>query len=530
MHYDCLIIGAGPAGLCAAIRYAQLCKETGKECRVAVLEKGSEVGAHILSGAVFDPRALDQLIPDWRTQGAPIHTPVTGDHFTFLSATRAWPLPLPPILNNTGHFVISLGLLCRWLGQYAEALGVEIYPGFAATEAIIDPNNRVIGIKTGDLGIDRTHQHKSNFQPGMALYAQHILLAEGCRGSLTQQLIQHYQLAQHASPQTYAIGIKELWEISTKHHQPGSVTHTIGFPLDTQTYGGGFLYHWGENQLSVGYVVGLDYRNPYLDPYEIFQCFKQHSSIRPLLATGQCIAYGARALNEGGWQSLPHLTFPGGALLGCAAGFLNVPQIKGSHNAMLSGILAANAIFENDIQSYSTKIHNSWIGKELFLARNIRPAFRAGVWMGLAYAAIDTYVLRGHAPWTFSHRADDTTLQPANTAKPLVYPKHDGVVSFDRLTSLSRANVYHEENQPCHLVLKDPSLAVSVNWSVYAGPETRYCPAGVYEYLDDPTQGKILQINAQNCIHCKTCDIKDPKQNIVWQPPEGGGGPHYSQM
>lgn len=530
MNYDIVIVGAGPAGLSAAIRYAQLCKNSNKQISVCILEKGAEVGAQILSGAVFNPIALNELLPDWAQRGAPLNTAATQDEFLILTESRSLRLPTPPQMKNHGHYIISLGLLCKWLGKIAEDLGIEIYPGFPGTALLFDEHNKVIGVETGEMGKDKSGQHKATYQQGMKLYAKHLLLAEGCRGSLTQKIIAHYALDQNKNPQTYGLGLKEIWEIKAEKHIPGKVVHTINWPLDHRTYGGGFIYHWGNNLISIGFVVGLDYQNPYLDPYEIFQQFKQHPTIRSLLEGGRCISYGARALNEGGWQSLPKLTFPGGMLLGCAAGFLNVPQIKGSHNAMKSGMLAAEAIFEDAPEYYPEKINQSFIAKNLIAARNIRPAFKYGLWAGLAYAAVDTYLLQGKAPWTFSNHADYTCLKPAADYTPILYPKHDGVISFDKLTSVARTNVYHEENQPCHLILKDPSLALTVNWAIYAGPESRYCPAGVYEYLDSPEGHKQLQINAQNCIHCKTCDIKDPKQNITWAPPEGGGGPNYSEM
>lgn len=530
MNYDLVIVGAGPAGLSAAIRYAQLCKNTNKEVSVCILEKGAEVGAHILSGAVFDPRALDELFPDWRTLDTPVQTPATQDEFLLLTAQHALRLPTPPQMKNHGHYVISLGLVCRWLAKQAEDLGIEIYPGFPGAKIIFNEKNEVIGVETPEMGKDKSGEHKTNYQAGMKLYAKQLLLAEGCRGSLTQQLIHHYDLNKTSSPQTYGIGIKEIWEISKDKHIPGKVVHTVGWPLDSRTYGGSFIYHWGNNLISIGLILGLDYQNPYLDPYEEFQRLKHHPRIQPLLEGGQCISYGARALNEGGWQSLPTLTFPGGMLIGDAAGFLNVPQIKGSHNAMKSGMLAAESIFEQNPQSYTQKIQESFVAKELIQARNIRPAFKYGLWAGLTYAAIDTYLLRGNAPWTFSNHADNLCLKPARNYTPIDYPKHDGMFSFDKLTSVSRTNVFHEENQPCHLVLKNPSIMISVNLDIYNGPETRYCPAAVYEYVDNPQGQKQLQINAQNCIHCKTCDIKDPTQNIEWTPPEGGGGPNYSEM
>ncbi|MBI2792647.1 MAG: electron transfer flavoprotein-ubiquinone oxidoreductase [Gammaproteobacteria bacterium] len=538
MDYDLVIVGAGPAGLAAAIRYAQLCREANQQPRVCVLEKGAEVGAHIISGAVFEPRALNELLPDWQEQGAPLITKASEDHFLLLTEKKAYTLPTPPLMKNHGNYIISLGLLCRFLALQAENLGVEIYPGFAATDVITNDQNEVIGVKTGDMGRDKNGEPKKNFQAGMHILAKQTVLAEGCRGSLSQLLIKKYDLAKKSNPQTYGLGIKEIWEVKPEKHKPGTVIHTIGWPLDRKTYGGSFIYHWGDNLVSIGLVIGLDYENPYLNPYEEFQRFKHHSFIKPLLSDGQCTSYGARAINEGGWQSLPKLTFPGGMLIGDSAGFLNVPKIKGSHTAIKSGMLAAETVFaalthENpakELIEYKNKINQSWIKQELYPVRNIRPAFRGGLWQGLTYAALDTYVFRGHTPWTFSNHADNTALRRAMYYKPIAYPKPDGKISFDKMTSVSRTNVFHEENQIVHLQLKKPQLAITINWQQYAGPEQRYCPAGVYEFIDDEAGKKKLQINAQNCIHCKTCDIKDPTQNITWVPPEGGGGPNYSNM
>lgn len=528
MEYEVVIVGAGPAGLACAIRYAQLCREANKQPSICVLEKGAEVGAHVLSGAVIETRALDELLPDWKTLGAPIHTKATCDEFLILTEKSAFKMPTPPQMRNEGNYIISLGLLCRWLAKQAESLGVEIYPGFAASHVLYNDNNEVLGVATNDLGRDKQGNPKPNFQNGMHLLAKHTVFAEGCRGSLTQTLIKHYALAKDCQPQTYAIGIKEIWEINQEQHQLGKITHSVGWPLDHKTYGGSFIYHWDNNQLSIGLVIGLDYENPYLNPYEAMQSFKHHPKIAALLKGGRCISYGARALNEGGWQSIPQLTFPGGLLVGCAAGFMNVPKIKGSHTAMKSGMLAAESLFSG--KDYEQAIKNSWIKDDLYPVRNIRPGFRFGLLPGLLYAGIDTYLLRGKAPWTFSHKADYTYLKPAKDYEPIVYPKHDGILSFDKMTSLSRANVYHDENQPVHLKLTDPSIAVNINWKIYNGPEARYCPAGVYEFIDDQQGNKQLHINAQNCIHCKTCDIKDPTQNITWETPEGGGGPNYSNM
>jgi electron-transferring-flavoprotein dehydrogenase len=521
LQYDVIIVGGGPAGLSAAIRYAQLCNKANKPLSLCVVEKGAQIGAHSISGAVLDPRALDRLIPDWRAQQAPIETQVSRDHFYWLTAKQYYPLPVPAPMRNAGHFIISVGALCRWLADIAQSMGVEIYPGFAAASVLSDSQGKVVGVSIGDKGRDKTG--------GIDITARHTVLAEGCRGSLSQSVIARYALNKTAQPQTYGLGVKEIWEVKSGHC-PGKVSHTIGWPLDRSTYGGSFIYHWGKNLVSIGLVIGLDYKNPFLDPFKELQRFKHHPLVLPLLEGGRCIAYGARAVNEGGWQSLPQLTFPGGLLIGDSAGFLDVPKIKGIHNAMLSGMLASEAIFEEDAALYPLKIAKSWIKKELYRVRNIRPAFRWGLWTGLAYAALDTYILRGYAPWTFSHRADNTSLQLAKQCMPIAYPKPDGKISFDKMTSVSLTNVHHSEGEPCHLVLKDPSLAISVNWEQYRGPEQYYCPAGVYEYIDEASGKKRLQINASNCIHCKTCDIKDPLQNIVWHTPEGGGGPFYENM
>lgn len=539
MAFDVVIVGAGPSGLSAAIQYAQLCQNANKPVSVCVLEKGSDIGAHIISGAVIETKALDELLPNWSKMGAPIQTQVTEDHFKWLSVKQAYSLPVPPLMNNEGNYIISLGKLCRWLADHAQALGVEVFPGFAANELIFGDQGEVQGVITKDMGLDKAGQPKSSFEPGVELRAKQTLIGEGCRGYLAKQLVQHYQLDKQACPQTYGIGFKEVWKIEDKHHRLGQVLHTIGWPLDNQTYGGSFCYHWEDQKLSIGFVIGLDYKNPYLNPFLEFQRFKHHPLIAPMLENGQCLSYGARALNEGGLQSLPTLTFPGGALIGCSAGFLNVAKIKGSHTAMKSGMLAAQEIFKAiedsssgplEVTSYSKAVKNSWIHTELHQVRNIRPSFRWGLWGGLAYSALDQFVLRGKAPWTFKHVPDHKQLKPAKAVKPIVYPKPDGKISFDRLNALSRANVFHEENQQCHLVLKEAQIPILVNYSVYDAPEQRYCPAGVYEIVQNQQGDPQLQINAQNCIHCKTCDIKDPKQNIEWVPPEGSGGPNYSEM
>jgi electron-transferring-flavoprotein dehydrogenase len=531
MAFDVVVVGAGPAGLAAAIRLKQLNPETS----VCIVEKGAEVGAHILSGAVIEPRALDELLPEWRAEGAPLATPAREDRFLYLTATRAFRLPTPPQMHNDGNFIGSLGDLCRWLGARAEALGVEIYPGFAAAD-LIEEDGRICGIVTGEMGRRRDGAPGPNFQPGMELRAAYTLFAEGCRGSLTKRLLERFALREGRAPQTYALGCKELWEVAKEKHRPGAVLHTIGWPLDAATYGGSFLYHWGENLVSYGFVVGLDYRNPYLAPFEEMQRFKTHPAIRDTFANGRRIAYGARALSEGGWQSLPKLSFPGGCLIGDAAGFLNVPKIKGTHAAMKSGMLAAEAVAEAlagargpEPAGYEAQLRASWLGEELRAVRNIRPGFaKFGLYGGLLNAALDTYVLRGRAPWTLAHpHPDHEGLKEAATVPPIAYPKPDGVLTFDRLASVFISNTNHEEDQPGHLRLRDPARAIAVNWERYKSPETRYCPAGVYEIVGAESGQPSLQINAQNCVHCKTCDIKDPTQNIDWVPPEGGGGPVY---
>jgi electron-transferring-flavoprotein dehydrogenase len=536
MEYDVVVVGAGPAGLAAAIRLKQLAAAAGTELGVCVIEKGSEVGAHILSGAVFEPRALDELIPDWRERGAPLDTPATEDRFLYLTKSRALRLPTPPQMHNGGNYIISLGNLCRWLAAQAEELGVEIYPGFAAAEVLYDEAGRVRGVATGDMGIGKDGEPTERYTPGVELIARETLFAEGCRGSLTKTLVKRFRLREGCGPQTYALGVKELWEVAAERHQPGLVVHTVGWPLDSATYGGSFLYHLENRQVAVGFVIGLDYKNPFLNPFEEFQRFKTHPAIRGFFEGGRRIAYGARALNEGGFQSIPLLDFPGGALVGCAAGFVNVPKIKGSHTAMKSGMVAAEAVFArlggDSNAEVRQALQRSWVWDELHSVRNIRPSFRMGLWGGLAYSALDTYLFGGRAPWTLRHRHPDyTQLTPAARAPRIDYPRPDGKLTFDRLSSVFISNTNHEEDQPPHLKLRDPAKAIAVNYRLYDSPEQRYCPAGVYEIVEDAGTGeKRLQINAQNCVHCKTCDIKDPEQNIDWVVPEGGGGPNYPNM
>ena len=531
MEFDVVIVGAGPAGLSAAIRLKQLAPDA----TVCVVEKGGEVGAHILSGAVIEPRALAELIPDWQAQGAPLLTPAGEDRFLFLTATRSIRLPTPPQMHNHGNYIVSLGDVVRWLGQQAEALGVEVYPGFAAAE-VLEEDGRVVGVATGDMGITKEGAPGANHAPGMDLRATYTLFAEGCRGSLSKQLMTRFNLRDGRDPQTYAIGIKELWEIPADRHQKGLIEHTTGWPLDPGTYGGSWLYHFGENLVSYGFVVGLDYKNTWLSPFDEMQRFKTHPQMRKHFEGGRRISYGARALSEGGLQSIPKLTFPGGALIGDGAGFLNVPKIKGTHAAMKSGMLAAEAVAAAlagdrpaEPAGYEAGFRDSWLHEELHAVRNVRPAFaRFGFYGGMAYAALDTYVFRGKAPWTLHHRhPDNEGLTPAAQAPKIAYPKPDGVLTFDRLSSVFISNTNHEENQPVHLRLRDPALWKGVNYDTYASPESRYCPAGVYEAVGVEEGNPRLQINAQNCVHCKTCDIKDPEQNIDWQVPEGAGGPSY---
>ncbi|MEM9629399.1 MAG: electron transfer flavoprotein-ubiquinone oxidoreductase [Pseudomonadota bacterium] len=538
MEFDVVIVGAGPAGLAAAIRLRQLAAEQDREISVCVVEKAAEVGAHTLSGAVLEPRALNELIPDWKEKGAPLNTPVTDDRFMFLTATKAFKMPTPPQMHNDGNYIVSMGRVVKWLGEQAEELGAEVYPGFAAAEVLYHEDGSIKGIATGDMGLDRDGKPKDNHEPGMELHGRYTFFAEGCRGSLTRQLEEKFGL-RDGDPQTYAIGIKELWEVDPEKHHAGRAVHSVGWPMDRQTYGGSFLYHLEDNQVAVGFVVALDYQNPYLSPFEEFQRFKTHPAIRETFEGGRRICYGARALNEGGLQSLPQLVFPGGVVIGCSAGFLNVPKIKGNHLAMKSGMMAAEAAAAalsgespgNVLDAYPEAFKSSWAHEELHRARNIRPSFHKGLWAGLVYSAIDTYLLRGKAPWTFKNHADHTALKPKANFTPIDYPKPDGKVSFDRLSSVYISNTNHDDNQPCHLTLKDASVPIELNLETYDAPEQRYCPAGVYEIVrDDDGNNPKLQINYQNCVHCKTCDIKDPSQNIVWVVPQGGDGPTYTGM
>ena len=540
MEYDVVIVGGGPSGLATAIRLKQLAEQAGRELSVCLLEKGSEIGAHILSGAVLEPRALNELIPDWKEKGAPLNTPATTDQFLYLTETESIKLPTPPQMHNKGNYIISLGNFCRWLGEQAEALGVEIYPGFAAAEVLYNEDGSVKGVATGDMGIGKDGKKTSSWQPGMELWAKQTIFAEGCRGSLTKTLFERFDLRKNADPQTYGIGIKELWEVKPENHQPGSITHTAGWPMDTATYGGSFLYHLENNQVVVGFVVGLDYQNPYLSPFEEFQRFKTHPAIRQVFEGGRRISYGARAISEGGIQSLPKLTFPGGVLVGDTAGFLNVPKIKGSHTAMKSGMLAAEAAAEavlagseggNELTAYTDKFKASWLFEELYQSRNFGVFLhKFGALIGGAINWVEQNIFGGKFPFTLHDlKWDHKSLKLASESKKISYPKPDGKISFDKLSSVFLSSTNHEEDQPVHLVLKDKTIPIAKNLPMYDEPAQRYCPAGVYEVIGEGDARKF-QINAQNCVHCKTCDIKDPEQNIVWVTPEGGGGPNYPNM
>jgi electron-transferring-flavoprotein dehydrogenase len=547
MEFDVVIVGAGPAGLAAAIRLKQLAAEAKCDLSVVVLEKGSEVGAHILSGAVIDPIGLNRLIPDWKEKGAPLETPVHEDKFLVLGEAGVMRLPnifMPPLMSNHGSYIASLGALCGWLGEQAAELGVEIYPGFAAAEVLYDDNGAVAGVATGDMGVGRDGKPMDNFVRGMELRGKYTLIAEGARGSLTKLLVTKFDLAQADNPQKYGIGLKELWQVAPEKHEPGLVQHSFGWPLDNRTGGGAFLYHYGDNLVSVGFVVHLDYENPYLSPYDEFQRFKTHPAISPTFEGGKRIAYGARALTEGGWQSIPKLIFPGGALLGCGAGFMNVPRIKGSHNAMLSGIAAAEATFDaisagrghDRLEAYEDSVRSGDIARDLKRVRNVKPLWsRFGTIAGIMLGGIDMWlntILPGIGlGFTLKHgKPDWATLKKARNSKPIAYPKPDGVLTFDKLTNVSFSGTNHEENQPVHLKLADPWIPVTINLPDYAEPAQRYCPAAVYEIVTDDSGKAHFQINAQNCVHCKTCDIKDPSQNITWVCPEGGGGPNYAGM
>ena len=551
MEYDVVIVGGGPGGLATAIRLKQLAAEKGQDVSVVVLEKGSEPGAHILSGAIMDPRALTELIPDWKEKGAPLTQPVTDDAMIFLGEKSALRTPnflLPACFQNHGNYIVRLGYVVKWLGEQAEALGVEIFPGFAAAEVLYNEDGSVKGVATGDMGIGKDGEPTGEFQLGMELHAKYTIFAEGARGHLGKQIIAKYQLDAGKDPQSYGLGIKELWEIDPARHKPGFVMHTAGWPMDSKTYGGAFLYHLDDNKVTLGFITGLDYANPYLSPFEEFQRWKTHPNIRYYLEGDESkgikpakrLGYGARAITAGGLLSLPKFVFPGGALVGCDAGFLNVSRIKGSHAAIKTGMMAADAAYDaivagrqgDELGAYVEAFENSWLYEELNKSRNFKAWFKKGLTTATLMNGIEQFVLKGNIPWTLHRdKPDHAYLKPAAECKPIDYPKPDGKLTFDRLSSVFISNTNHAEDQPAHLTLKDASVPVAINLAKYAGPEQRYCPAGVYEFVDDTAQGgKRLQINAQNCVHCKTCDIKDPTQNIVWVTPEGGGGPNYAGM
>ena len=546
MEFDVVIVGAGPAGLSAAIRLKQMAAADNKEINVCVLEKGSEVGAHILSGAVIDPIALNELIPDWKDKGAPLNTPVTEDKFIFMTEKSSVRFPnfmMPPLMSNHGNYIVSLGNVCRWLATQAEELGVEIYPGFAAAEVLYDEKGAVRGVATGDMGIGKDGEKTATYEPGNELHAKYTFIAEGARGSLAKELIRKFELDKDSDAPKFGIGLKELWEIDPTKHKAGLVAHTMGWPLDSSTGGGSFMYHLEGNQVAIGFVVHLNYTNPYLSPFDEFQRFKHHPAIQPYLEGGRRISYGARAITEGGLQSVPKLTFPGGALIGCSAGFVNLPRIKGSHNAMKTGMLAAEAAYTalgesrslDELTSYPEAYRASWIYKDLKRVRNVKPLWsKLGLFGGLLIGGLDMWMnqLGIGLPFTMKHgKSDADTLVPADQASPISYPKPDGKISFDKLSSVFVSSTNHEENQPAHLKLKDPAIPIGVNLPKWAEPAQRYCPAGVYEVVEAEGSGeKRFQINAQNCVHCKTCDIKDPSRNITWTVPQGGGGPNYPNM